>query len=82
MECVLQRIAEELNRPLIDIQEANFIADGHITIKGHTIKDCTLPVVWGALKTKARYDERFAAAQAFNAANLWRKRGVACSPVK
>lgn len=82
MECILEHVSAALGVPLISIQETNFITDGKVTVKGLTIRDCTLPVVWSTMKEKSGYATRYAAATAFNAENLWRKRGVACAPVR
>lgn len=41
----------------------------------------TLPRIWEGLKASARYEERAAAADEFNRASPWRKRGLAMTPV-
>lgn len=42
----------------------------------------TIPEVWSQLQASSDYTARKADVAAFNAANKWRKKGIALSPVK
>eukprot|EP01034_Spumella_vulgaris_P024084 gene24084-30387_t len=81
-EMVIERIAVELGLSTTSVQQRNFIRDGETTITGQPIKDCTMPTIWSTLLTRSHFEERFARCTDFNKNSLWRKRGIAVSPVK
>jgi xanthine dehydrogenase/oxidase len=82
IEAVVDRVAFELKIPNLTVQQRNFLTDGETTILGQPITDCTLPNVWNTLLQRSRYEERLKLCQNFNAANLWRKKGISICPVK
>ena len=65
-----------------EVRERNFYDRGDVTPFGQPLSYCYMKHVWAYLKDKARYDEKRAAVDAFNAENTWRKRGIALVPVK
>lgn len=81
-EMMMERIASELKVPLNIIQQRNFIGDGKKAICGQVITDCTLPTVWSTLMERSCYDSRLAICNQYNDHNLWRKKGIAITPVK
>lgn len=81
-EMIMERIAYELQLPMYSVQQMNFIQDGKTTILGQPIQNCTLPTVWNTLMQRSHYSDRLVAVNTYNSANLWRKRGIAVSPVK
>ena len=81
-EMMMERIAFELKVPLNIIQQRNFIGDGKKTICGQVITDCTLPTVWSTLMKRSGYDARLTKCNQYNDHNLWRKKGIAITPVK
>lgn len=81
-EMVVERVAAELRLPLRVVQERNFIHDGQAAICGQVLTDCTLADVWAKAMARSQFDARTARINVFNSSNLWRKRGLACCPVK
>jgi len=67
-------------------QEKNFYTVGQTTPYGDHIGsedyNWTIPALWAQCKEAAGFDDRKKAVAEFNAANRWRKRGVALQPVK
>jgi len=87
-EVVMEHVAKLVNKDLDDVHEMNFyqLADNPVTPFGdHLGEDgynWTIPEVWSQLKASSDYATRKASVAAFNAANKWRKKGIALSPVK
>lgn len=81
-EMVVERVATELKLPLASVQQTNFIKDGESAVIGQVIIDCTLQNVWNKVIHRSHYQERLQRINQFNSQNLWRKRGIACCPVK
>jgi len=81
-EMMMERIASDLKIPLNVIQQRNFISDGKEAICGQVITDCTLPTVWSTLMERSQYDSRLSSCNQYNYDNLWRKKGIAITPVK
>lgn len=65
-----------------DVREKNLYQQGDVTPFGQALSYCYIRDVWKYLKDTAKFEEKYAAVQAFNAANRWRKRGIAMMPVK
>lgn len=81
-EMVIERVAVELGLPLASVQQRNFIRDGQVTINNQPIVHCKLQDVWDKVMRRSQFQERQNAVNQFNRQNLWRKRGLACCPVK
>lgn len=81
-EMVIERISVELGLPLSTVQERNFIRDGQVTINNQPIIHCKIQDVWEKVMRRSHFSDRQAAISQFNTQNLWRKRGIACCPVK
>lgn len=83
-ELAMVHLAHVLGKPIYSIQEANFYRDGDETPYGNVIGqngfNFTIPRLWRRCKPK--YLERLALVEAFNAANMYRKRGVHLMPTK
>jgi xanthine dehydrogenase/oxidase len=79
---LIERVSRELNIPMQQVQERNFIKNGLTTILGQPIENCTLDIVWSTLLTRSRFAQRAQSAEAYNASSLWRKRGISVCPVK
>lgn len=82
MESVISRIASELNMAPEAVREANFFKKGDTTAAGMVLRFWNMPEIWADLKQSANYTQRQADVAAFNAANRWRKRGLAMTPVR
>eukprot|EP00854_Cymbomonas_tetramitiformis_P009571 gene9571-11337_t len=85
-EVVLERVAHDLGIPHRQVQEANFYKVGQKTPSGEEIGSATfnwtIPQMWAKLKKDCDLETRQGAVDAFNAANRWRKKGIAMMPVK
>ncbi|MDF2235320.1 molybdopterin-dependent oxidoreductase [Albimonas sp. CAU 1670] len=64
------------------VREKNLYQRGDVTPFGQALSFCYIREVWDWLKTEIGYDAKRAEVEAFNAANRWRKRGIAMLPVK
>lgn len=65
-----------------DLREKNLYVRGQVTPFGQALSYCYIDKVWAYLKEKSNYKQKRAEVDAFNAANKWRKRGLAMIPVK
>jgi len=82
-EHVIDAIACHLGRDPLDIRCLNLYGPGRdVTPYGMTVADNIAPALIARLRADARYDERRAAIEAFNARNTVIKRGIALTPVK
>ena len=81
-EMVIERIAYELNIPVTDVQQRNFIQNGQTTIIEQPIVDCTMQTVWDTALKRTGYATRMELVKAYNTKNVWRKRGISIVPVK
>ena len=75
-------ISDTLGMDLETLRAVNFLTLGESTPSGEVIKYLSLPTVWQQLLDQCNYDATKASVDAFNAANRWRKRGIAVIPVK
>eukprot|EP00928_Gymnodinium_smaydae_P035496 TRINITY_DN24975_c0_g1_i2.p1 TRINITY_DN24975_c0_g1~~TRINITY_DN24975_c0_g1_i2.p1 ORF type:complete len:1469 (+),score=387.34 TRINITY_DN24975_c0_g1_i2:70-4476(+) len=87
-ESIIEHVARTVGQPVEKIQELNFyrLSEAPTTPFGDKIGqggfNWTIPTLWSQLQEQARYAQRQIDVAAFNAANRWRKRGIALSPVK
>ncbi|TDD79026.1 2Fe-2S iron-sulfur cluster binding domain-containing protein [Actinomadura darangshiensis] len=65
-----------------DVREKNMYERGDVTPYGQALTYCYMREVWSYLKEVSRYAEKKREVDAYNAANTWRKRGIAMIPVK
>lgn len=56
--------------------------EGDVTYFGQTLENSTMRRIWAELKASSNYDETRTAVDAFNAANRYRKRGLAIVPTR
>ena len=84
IERVMDAIALELGKDPLDVRKANFYgaAPRNVTPYYQTVEDNVAPDIVAALEAKANYRARRKAAEEFNAANKFLKRGLALTPVK
>lgn len=85
VEEVVDRIARTLNLPPDVVRERNFYyGEGETctTHYGQEIVDNRLDRVWSEAKQRSDYMARRAAIAAFNETSLYKKRGLAITPVK
>lgn len=83
---VLEHIAMNLGLDFEWVQEQNFYKAGQKTPFGDVIGSATfnwtLPDVWNKLRKDSNFDQRREGIVNYNAANRWRKRGLAMTPIK
>ena len=83
IERIIDHIAARLGRDPLDVRLANFYGPGRdVTQYGMKVADNIAPQMMARLRETARYDERAAAVEAFNAVNPVIKKGIALTPVK
>ena len=81
-EMVINAIANQVKVPPKTLREANFYQRGNITPSGQPLVTCNLQRVWSEVQTNASYQARLASVAAFNASNLFVKRGLSINPVR
>jgi xanthine dehydrogenase large subunit len=88
IEEIVDRVARFLNLPPEQVRERNFYRvdrdnpDRNITHYGQNIGDNRIARVWQEVKDAAQFGERQTAIAQFNAANPYKKRAIAITPVK
>jgi len=87
VEDAMEQLAHELGISPEIVRERNFYRDATLsdfdkTPYGQDLNTCRINQVWNDFKKKIDFDTRAAGVQDFNAANRWRKRGIAMIPVK
>ena len=65
-----------------EVRAKNLYQRGDVTPFGQALSFCYIREVWDYLKTQCGYAAKLKAVEDFNAANKWRKRGIAMMPVK
>ena len=83
IEHVVEAVAMHLGRDPLDIRVANLYGPGRdVTPYGMVVADNIAPAIIARLRAAARYDDRRAAIDAFNARSKILKKGIALTPVK
>ncbi len=82
LEDGIAKAAHALGMRAEDLRLLNMYKPGDQTIVGTTLTVCYMRQVWGYMLKKADFERRSKAVDAFNAANRWRKRGIAAIPVQ
>jgi xanthine dehydrogenase/oxidase len=82
IENAVDDAAFALGMPDDELREKNLYRRGDVTPFGQALSYCYMKDVWTYLKVQCDYAVRHAAVAAFNAANRWRKRGIAMLPNK
>ncbi|TMW56096.1 hypothetical protein Poli38472_008744 [Pythium oligandrum] len=81
-ETYIEHIARTLNIPAEDIRWRNMYRTGETTHFGQPLEAFDIRSLWERTKEKSEFEKKKAEADAFNAANRWKKRGVALIPCK
>jgi len=86
MEEIIDHIAHELKITSTQVRDVNHYPEDEpekcVDPGGKPLTHYTIPRIWKELKAKADFDERQSKVHEFNAANNWKKRGIAITPVK
>ena len=89
IETVIEHVAAATGLPPHAVREANLLAATapaerlcSPAVMGPSVPytGYNLPAIWARVQERAGFGERMAAAEAFNAAHRWRKRGVSAVP--
>lgn len=89
MEAVFDGVASRLKLPGHVLRERNFMQgkmnksglQGGLLPQGHLDGYSNL-ALWSLLKSKTNFEQRAQAVEEFNAANVWKKRGIALTPAR
>jgi xanthine dehydrogenase/oxidase len=81
-EDAIEHVAYATGREPEAVREELFYATGDSTHYGEQLLDCTIGENWERLKRDCDFERRAADVQRFNAANRWKKRGIAMIPLK
>ncbi|RLL98894.1 hypothetical protein CFD26_100866 [Aspergillus turcosus] len=82
-ESYMTAVAEGLNIPIDELRRRNLYEQGQLTPFLQQIdEDWHVPLLMDQVRREARYDERRAAVDEFNAQHRWRKRGICLIPTK
>ena len=81
-EMVINSIAAQLKVPPMTLRETNFYQRGDVTPVGQPLQTCNLQSVWSGAIASSNYQARVASVAAFNAANMFVKRGISINPVR
>ena len=65
-----------------DVRDRNLYELNDLTPYGQRLDHCYLREVWEYAKSHTEFEQRRREVEAFNAANRWRKRGIALMPLK
>jgi xanthine dehydrogenase/oxidase len=82
VENAVDDAAFALGIPDDELREKNLYERGDVTPFGQALSYCYMKTVWTYTRDKCDYVARRRATEAFNAANRWRKRGIAMLPNK
>jgi xanthine dehydrogenase/oxidase len=82
VENAVDDAAFALGIPDDELREKNMYDRGDVTPFGQALSYCYMKQVWSYLKKQCDYVARRQAVDDFNAANRWRKRGIAMLPNK
>ncbi|MCY1074470.1 molybdopterin cofactor-binding domain-containing protein [Archangium lansingense] len=81
-ESALDDAAFSVGMTAEEVREKNLYVRGDVTPFGQALSYCYIRQVWDYLKQVCKYEQKRQEVEAFNAANRWRKRGLAMLPVK
>ncbi|KAI0218685.1 hypothetical protein L0F63_004443 [Massospora cicadina] len=81
-EMMIAHAAAQLGLDPTQVREQNFYKEGQLTPFKMRILDWNIPEMWGAALASSRFSLRAQETERFNAANIWRKRGIAAIPTK
>ena len=82
VEVFMDHVAAAGNFDPAALRRLNLAQENQVTPYGQTLTYCSLPALWDSFVASDAYTGKQAAVAAFNAANRWRKRGIAVQPTK
>ncbi|GLC34818.1 hypothetical protein PLESTB_001167600 [Pleodorina starrii] len=81
-EMWIEQIARTVGKPDAEVRSLNMYDEGDVTHFGQTLEHCRARACWDKVMESSDYEQRRAQVAQFNAANRWRKRGLAATPTK
>jgi xanthine dehydrogenase large subunit len=82
IECVMERIAKELNLNPIAVREINLYQENQTTHYGEVVHEACHRELFKILKEKSAYENLIRETEEFNKKNSFLKRGIGIIPVK
>jgi xanthine dehydrogenase/oxidase len=81
-ESYMSEVADRLGMPVEELRQINFYKDNEKTHFNQELQDWHVPLMYKQVQEESDYVNRRKAVTEFNAANKWRKRGLALIPTK
>lgn len=81
-ELVMSHLAKAAGLPVNQLREMNLYKEGSRTHYGQALEGFNVPKLWEQIKSSGDLESRQSAIAAFNAANKYKKRGLAVLPTK
>lgn len=81
-ETWISHVSEYLRVPAERIRELNLYTKGQLTHFNQPLEDFHVPQLWHSILDTCQLELRRKEIEAFNNANVWRKRGIAAIPTK
>nr|CAB3267786.1 xanthine dehydrogenase/oxidase-like [Phallusia mammillata] len=79
---IVEHVAKQLGKDPISVKRANLYKDGQVSFDGRTIKDCNLTRIHDKLMEGSNIQQRQMEIDEFNKNNIWKKRGLAVTPMR
>ncbi|KXZ53315.1 hypothetical protein GPECTOR_7g1209 [Gonium pectorale] len=81
-ELWIEQIAKTVGKPDAEVRTLNMYHEGDVTPFGQVMEHCRARACWEKALSSSDFEARQKAVAEFNAANRWRKRGLAATPTK
>jgi len=81
-ETWIDQIASTCQIPSNQVRLLNFYKEGDKTHYGQVLEDVCIQRIWDTLMKDSDFTKRLNTVQQFNSKSKWKKRGIACLPVK
>eukprot|EP00271_Cylindrocystis_brebissonii_P015376 TRINITY_DN3802_c0_g1_i1.p1 TRINITY_DN3802_c0_g1~~TRINITY_DN3802_c0_g1_i1.p1 ORF type:complete len:1384 (-),score=303.69 TRINITY_DN3802_c0_g1_i1:1396-5484(-) len=78
----MEHVARTVKKTTAEVQELNFHGEGHEVHYGQVIERVQTQRIWREVRESGDFERRQAEVAAFNAANRFKKRGLALTPTK
>ncbi|CAG0914560.1 unnamed protein product [Notodromas monacha] len=82
IEHIVEHIAFKLKKNPFEVKQVNFIKEGELDMNGSPAEPNGLPEMVEIFKKSAELEKRMSEIQAYNEANVWKKRGLSVVPMK
>eukprot|EP01126_Amoeba_proteus_P052945 TRINITY_DN6432_c0_g2_i5.p1 TRINITY_DN6432_c0_g2~~TRINITY_DN6432_c0_g2_i5.p1 ORF type:complete len:577 (-),score=132.37 TRINITY_DN6432_c0_g2_i5:70-1800(-) len=82
MEHIMEHVSSVLEMDPLALKELNFFQKGQTTPDGTPLKYWNLDTIWSQLQETSSYAQRLQEVESFNAANMWKKKGLSIVPCR